>query len=262
MRQRRGPELAWTCADGRRIYRVRGLAGAHVHLVARRGGSLVVDAGFPEDAPLVADACRAAFGADEPVEAILLTHYHMDHASGAGPLSRLLHAPLLASAADNAVFRRERPYVRLPVDLTPSMQTFVDNSELWRRFARSTDDWFPVVDREIAPGERLAGFEVLAAPGHTPGCVVLWDEGERALISADYLVYPKELLPRFFRDFLRAVNLDRARALETTRRLLALPVERLFPSHGEYLLEGAAREAAASDLYRDLAAPAEGGAPG
>lgn len=255
MRQRRGPELACVTADGRRIYRIRGMAGAFAHLVAARGGSLLVDAGFADDAPLLVDACRAALASDEPLATILLTHYHMDHAAGAAAVREATGAPILISETDARVFAREVPYVRLPANLTPAMVTFMDNSDLWRRFMRSAEDWFPRVDGTVAGGETLAGFRLLPAPGHTDGALALYDEAERILVSADYLVYPREAMPVFFKSFLRTINLDPERARETTRELLRLPFERLFPSHGEYLLENARETALASDLYREFAAP-------
>lgn len=255
MRQRRGPELALSCADGRRIYRIRGLAGAFAHLVAARGGSLLVDAGFPEDAPPIADACRAALAPDEPLATILLTHCHMDHAGGAAGVRAATGARILASAADRLVLDRAAPYVRLPENITPAMRTFMDNSELWRRFLRGDDDWFPRVDGTAEPGDAFAGFRAIPAPGHTRGVLVLLDEAEGILISADYLVYPREIMPAFFGPFLNAIHLDAGRARDTSRALLDLPFRSLFPSHGEYVVGDAKAVLRESTLYRDLFTP-------
>lgn len=59
------------------------------------GARLIVDVGLP--AEVVARELEDIPGAS-PITAILLTHEHDDHAKGAGALSRLLGAPVLANA--------------------------------------------------------------------------------------------------------------------------------------------------------------------
>src|SRR5437879_1142466 len=59
------------------------------------GTRLIVDVGLP--AEVAARELDSIPGA-APITAILLTHEHDDHAKGAGPLSRLVGAPVLANA--------------------------------------------------------------------------------------------------------------------------------------------------------------------
>lgn len=80
-------------------YRLRilrsGSSGNAIFLEAA-GTRVVVDVGLPAEA--VARELAAIPNAT-PITAILLTHEHDDHAKGAGALSRLLGAPVLANAA-------------------------------------------------------------------------------------------------------------------------------------------------------------------
>lgn len=41
------------------------------------------------------------------------------------------------------------------------------------------------VSRGLVEGDEVAGFEVLDAPGHSPGHIALWRESDRVLIAGD-----------------------------------------------------------------------------
>jgi len=71
-----------------------GSSGNAIFLEAA-GTRLIIDVGLP--AEVVARELDSIPGAS-PITAILLTHEHDDHAKGAGALSRLLGAPVLANA--------------------------------------------------------------------------------------------------------------------------------------------------------------------
>src|SRR3989442_8423530 len=71
-----------------------GSSGNAIFLEAA-GTRLIIDVGLP--AEVVARELDSIPGAS-PITAILLTHEHDDHAKGAGALSRLLRAPVLANA--------------------------------------------------------------------------------------------------------------------------------------------------------------------
>src|SRR5207253_2003807 len=71
-----------------------GSSGNAIFLEAA-GTRLIIDVGLP--AEVMARELDSIPGAS-PITAILLTHEHDDHAKGAGALSRLLDAPVLANA--------------------------------------------------------------------------------------------------------------------------------------------------------------------
>src|SRR5207247_9835739 len=71
-----------------------GSSGNAIFLEAA-GTRLIIDVGLP--AEVMARELDSIPGAS-PITAILLTHEHDDHAKGAGPLSRLLDAPVPANA--------------------------------------------------------------------------------------------------------------------------------------------------------------------
>src|SRR2546421_11218337 len=92
-------------------------------------------------------------------------------------------------------------------------------------------------DDALAPGERIAGLEVVDAHGKSPGEVALWDAQRRLLIVGDACVGKPPgalaLLPAKVIDDLPGLQ-------ETLRRLARLEPEILLVGDGAPILAGAA----------------------
>lgn len=128
---------------------------------------IVIDPGG--DVPQIESALNSVGGR---VQAILLTHGHIDHVGGADQLRRLTEAKVYAHVQEKTVLERvgqQSLMFGLPViePLTPD-QTFEDNDEL--RFG-------------------LISVKVLHTPGHSPGhsVFVVSAGSETVLISGDLL---------------------------------------------------------------------------
>jgi glyoxylase-like metal-dependent hydrolase (beta-lactamase superfamily II) len=138
---------------------VRGFTGGafaeNAYLVecVRSGAAILVDPGAA-----VAELLEAARGLE--VEAIVLTHAHIDHVEGLARAKRETGAPVHLHRAD------ERLYHAAP------LQAQWYGLEL---------EPLPAVDRWMEPGERLSfgrcTLEVRFTPGHAPGHVVLVGDG-------------------------------------------------------------------------------------
>jgi glyoxylase-like metal-dependent hydrolase (beta-lactamase superfamily II) len=82
----------------------------------------------------------------------------------------------------------------------------------------------PLADGDILDlGER--SFEILHAPGHSPGSICLWDAGSGTLISGDVIVDGEPLLD----ELPRSSPADFAASL---RRLSQLPMSAIYAGHG------------------------------
>ena len=173
------------------------VCGAYAENAYCIDGELLIDPG--DDLPTLA---RLAGG----IKAILLTHGHFDHMLAAEELQKRTGVPV---------------YVH-PLD-APMLSD------------ASLSAYNPEVSSLPQPGhiactaypESLFGFRVLHTPGHTPGSVCLYHEGEKVLFSGDTL-----FRAGFGRTDLAGGSMHQL--LSSLRTLLALPRDiKVYPGHGE-----------------------------
>jgi glyoxylase-like metal-dependent hydrolase (beta-lactamase superfamily II) len=162
----------------------------HAYLLPGDDGWIVVDSGvgLPDAKERWAAELEEAGG---PVAAVFITHFHPDHVGAAADLHQLTGAPVHQGALDYAqcelVWGNRAWSDRLlewfqlqgaPPDVTAEL---VGQSSTYEPFIRYQRD--PVLMRE---GERLDGWELVAAPGHADGQLCLLKDG--MLIAADHLL--------------------------------------------------------------------------
>src|SRR5687767_10010755 len=126
------------------IYYV-GATGVSAFLIVTSAGSILIDGGLPETAPLISrNVAELGFRLSD-VRYLLNSHAHFDHAGGLAELKRSSGATMVASSGD-----------------APALQT------------GGPDMPAVVVDRVIGDGEmlRLGDTNLTAhiTPGHTKGC--------------------------------------------------------------------------------------------
>ncbi len=139
-------------------------------------------------------------------KAILLTHGHFDHMLGAEPLQKDSGADVYLHEADGGMLTDARLSAYNPdASMLPQPENIVRSD-------------YP---------EEIFGFRVLHTPGHTPGCVCLYNEEEKVLFSGDTL----------FRAGFGRYDLpggDMHKLMASLRMLLSLPDDvKVYPGHGE-----------------------------
>jgi metallo-beta-lactamase class B len=122
-----------------------GAAGVSAFLIVSSEGSILLDGGLPETAPLIAsNIAKLGFNISD-VKYLLNSHAHFDHAGGLAELKKRSGASMIASAGDAPALRTGGPN-----------QPAVD------------------VDRIIGDGETLrlgeAAMTAVITAGHTKGC--------------------------------------------------------------------------------------------
>ena len=115
------------------------------------------------------------------LQAIALTHAHMDHVGGVAALKRLKpEAEIIIHELDEPLYRElpEQPaWIGVP-------------RSRWAALGFAYDVP-PPVDRHWTDGETYTvgelGFKIIHCPGHTPGHVILFNELERKVFVGDCL---------------------------------------------------------------------------
>jgi glyoxylase-like metal-dependent hydrolase (beta-lactamase superfamily II) len=170
-------------------------AGNNTYLLAADGGgATLIDAGVGDPGHLV-DIARELEAHRATLAAVLATHGHADHVSG---------APALAAAYPAATFAK---YPWPEED------------------ARHAVEWRPLADGDavVAADEPLI---VLHTPGHAPDHVVFWHEASGTIFTGDLVVAGSSVMIHSS----RGGNL--VQYLAALERLRALRPRRLLPAHG------------------------------
>ncbi|MDR1320359.1 MAG: MBL fold metallo-hydrolase [Gracilibacteraceae bacterium] len=168
--------------DGGAIYPVLLHDGSHL---------ILTDTGFPGQTEQLKKAITETGFVPERLTAIIITHQDIDHIGCAAELAKI------APDAEIMAHVEEAPYIdgsRTPVklaaledrrgELDEPMKEVLGNMR--RGFASSRVK----VDRQLRDGDVLpwcGGIEIIHAPGHTPGHICLFVQGDGALIAGDAL---------------------------------------------------------------------------
>ena len=130
------------------------------------GKAAVVDPGGELDRIIA-----AAEELDVEIEKILLTHAHVDHAGGAGELSRRLNLPIEGPHKEDMFWIQALPEQSKAFGLPPA-ETFEPGR------------WLEQGDEVLVGNSRL---EVRHCPGHTPGHVIFFQASDRVALVGDVL---------------------------------------------------------------------------
>ncbi|MFJ9037403.1 MBL fold metallo-hydrolase [Streptomyces sp. NPDC102406] len=206
----------------------------------------LIDAGAPGAAQPIAEAVRDWGHAPEDVRRIVLTHFHEDHAGGAGEFARLSGAEVYAHRLDAPFVRGEGPE---PVPVLEDWERAIHEQALTQLPARPAHPVLPSSVRELADGDVLdfgGGARVVGAPGHTDGSIALELPLHGVLFTGDAVAAH----PADGQVMLGVFNLDRGRALASFRRLAALDSDVACFGHGDPVVGGAAAALrAAAETY-------------
>ncbi|MFE4832558.1 MBL fold metallo-hydrolase [Streptomyces sp. NPDC056672] len=181
----------------------------------------LVDAGYSDAATDIERAIRS-LGADPgALRRIVLTHCHRDHVGAAGELAERYGAEVLAHRLDAPMVRGDAP-VPDPVPLDWEIPLY--ERGLTVPVAPPTR-----VDRELEDGDELdfgGGARVVHAPGHTDGSIAVHLPRHGVLFVGDTIASVGGIM-------LGVLNVDRERAQESMRRLVALAPSTVCYGHGD-----------------------------
>jgi glyoxylase-like metal-dependent hydrolase (beta-lactamase superfamily II) len=199
--------------------------------VWRDGSELtLIDAGPAGSGERIADAVRD-WGR---VRRIVLTHFHEDHAGGAGELAALTGAEVVAHGLEAPVVRGERPG---PAPVFEEWERPLHAAAL--ALLPQVEYARPAGVTEVEEGDVLdfgGGAHVVHAPGHTPGSIGVHLPRHGVLFTGDAVA----VSPVDGAVILGVFNVDRAQAVASFRRLAALDARIACFGHGDPVTHDAA----------------------
>jgi glyoxylase-like metal-dependent hydrolase (beta-lactamase superfamily II) len=193
----------------------------------------LIDAGTIGSGRVIADAVRALRRDPSDVRRIVLTHFHEDHAGGAGELAALTGAEVLAHGRDAPVVRGEMPG---PPPVFEDWELPI-HAEAVRHLPQGAP-LRPERVTELSDGDVLdfgGGARVVHVPGHTEGSIALQLPEHGVLFTGDTVAAAPvtgSVMPGVF-------NLDRARTVASFRRLADLDADLACFGHGDPVTRGA-----------------------
>jgi glyoxylase-like metal-dependent hydrolase (beta-lactamase superfamily II) len=207
--------------------------GGHVHayLAESDGGELtLIDTMWEGDGRNVFEAIRRLGRKPSDVKRIALTHGHRSHLGGAKALREQTRAKTYAHPAEAGIVEGTQKAKRVPI-LRP-IPTSLIKFRLGLALGVPKHPPCPV-DEPLADGDSFGPFQVVHAPGHSPGHTAFWWEERRALISGDAIAtWPS--VDAGWPDF----QLDSAEHERSLRRMASLEPLVVGVGHGEPLSEG------------------------
>ncbi len=205
------------------VYRIDAIGVAHaisVFVLQGDDGWTLVDTGLAGSVKRIQAALAALGVTPETLARIYLTHHHSDHIGGLPGMRQWApRAEIAAPAHDARIIAGEQP-------LDPASNRAMRFFQRWAKL--------PVVPvgRTVREGETIAGFRVIATPGHTRGHTSLLSDAHGLLLTADaFGTMPKKLRVGVRKAFCT----DPPAAKRSAQHLLTMDYALAVPSHGPVL---------------------------
>lgn len=218
-------ENIYLVASGKWGFGITQEIDCNVFLISTGEGCILIDSGTGLE-PEKMDAVIESHGfAVKDIRAVILTHYHGDHACGASRIQKLSGCPIYAPELEaEAIARGDEKATSLegakggiyPLDFVyPKSENVIG-----------------VKDQEtITVGD--VTLTVYMCPGHSLQDMVIYGsiDGKNCLFSGDCVFAHGQVLLQSLYD------VSVFPYAEAMRRLAKLPIEAIFPGHGVFCLE-------------------------
>ncbi len=175
--------------------------------------NVLVDSGLGLYPDALEERIASALG-DSSLDMVILTHCHVDHIGGLRALVRKFGCPSFAYKPDAAHIRNGDSEYTLDkyfgLDLGPLDVGDLEDGQI-----------IDIGDHRL---------EVIHTPGHTEGCICLYDHVTKALISGDTV-----FLDGFGRTDFPGGSMRNM--VDSLKSLSKLDILGIYPGHGDYSLE-------------------------
>ena len=207
----------------------------------------LIDTGVKTDISLqvLKDSLRSLGYGIEDIRRILITHGHLDHYGQAKRISALSGAEVSIHVEDHrmiqslAQFRGQVASVLVqngaPKDSVDTIINYMESAQQW---AEPLDDVHFINEGDEICFQNMV-LRPIHCPGHSPGLICFYLEGEGILFSGDHLL--KEISPNPIIKPLQKGgdprNTSLTQYLNSIRKIGTLEVSLVLPGHGEPIQE-------------------------
>lgn len=210
--------------------------GGRVHsfLLDDGDGVTLIDALWDDDGGGILAEVAAMGRKPADIKRIILTHAHRSHIGGTAALRKLTGAPVYIHEWESDILEGKRKAKGVGIWPRPPIQVY--KLQLGLTFGAAPHK--PCApDKPMREGDRIGPLEVVASPGHTPGCLSFYWRDQRALFVGDAVVtWPK------VEAGWAGLTLDMAENKRSIGKLAEWrEAELLCCGHGAPLKEGAAK---------------------
>lgn len=196
---------------------------------------VLIDAGLPGTAGLIARSAATRFGKTSRPFAIIMTHAHFDHVGALKKLADEWDCPIFAHDLELPFLNGSQSYS--PPDPGVGGGLMSRLSVLYPRGPVDVSKRLQRLPERAVPG--MPGWDWVPTPGHSPGHISLWRASDRTLISGDAVIttnqesaYSVAVQSREIHGPPMYYTPDWERARASVRRLAELEPELLVSGHG------------------------------
>ncbi|MHA1197894.1 MAG: MBL fold metallo-hydrolase [Candidatus Heimdallarchaeaceae archaeon] len=205
------------------VYLIPGFVNCY--LIERDYNCVLIDTGMSKKAKNIIQTIKT-YCPNKPLNAIIVTHAHLDHTRGLETLGQLYGPEVVAHKEESGFIMK--------TEKMPSRPGFF--AKMTSSFSHLSSGSGYTIDQIVTNGEVVHGLKVLHLPGHTPGTIALEDTESRALFCGDIINTNKQgdrILPPS-----KGYALNYEQALESSKNMLKLSrPNAILPGHGKPILE-------------------------
>ncbi len=193
------------------IHLLEDVKGAHCYLVTG-SNPFLIDTGFPGQEAVIIKYLQKVGVEPQKLQGIVLTHFDLDHVGSVVALQNIAQCPIYAHAIEIPYILGNipRPGIKywLPILMRPILGKLVAPEHI-EALQESTpfQDW-----------------EIIHAPGHTPGHIILYRNGI-AIVGDLFQGGQIRLAPRL-------LTWKKSTLLESVNTLITRPLRWILPGHG------------------------------
>ncbi len=222
------------------VYMIEGLRAVNVFVIVEDAGLTLIDTGTSGAVNAIIAQLDAAGYAVSDIKRIIITHAHSDHIGGLAELVKRSGAQVMAHQAEIRAI--EQTEITSPPALCLRILGW-----LLERINKSIPCSVDVALQDGEVIDVLGGLRVVHTPGHSPGCIVLYQPEQQLLFCGDVIFNGNpfsgrggiRLPPKLF-------STDAVQAETAARSLMGLPLETILFGHGDPIIGGAGEQVRAA----------------